>query len=169
VDRGRAPRRARHQRRRPRGYLVGTATGTPIYPWTNPTQQELNPTLRLFAAPGEYEPLTFTIRPLRALRRAEVTVVPLGPVPAEAVEVRKVRYLKARRNYSDSGLYRIVPDVLDRWSGGPLAADENATFWLTVTCRRIAAGLYRSYSPPAILKRRSCRSNCAPWRRLRKT
>jgi hypothetical protein len=129
-----------------RGYFVWHRHwATPIYPWTNPTPEEVNPTLRLFASPGEYEPLTFTVRPLRAVRRATVTVPAIGPVPARAIEVRKVRYVKARRNYSDSGLYRIVPDILDRWSGGPLAADENATFWLTVHVPEDAPpGLYRS-------------------------
>jgi len=105
---------------------------TPIYPWTNPTADETAPVLRVFAAPGEYEPITFTVRPLRPLHRAEVKVAALGPVPAGEIEVRKVRYMKARRNYSDRGLYRMVPDILDRWQAGPLPANENATFWLTV-------------------------------------
>jgi len=118
---------------RERGFLIWHRHwATPIYPWTNPTPDEINPTLRIFASPGEYEPLTFTVRLLRAVDRAEVEVEAIGPVPAGAVEVRKVRYLKARRNYSDSGLYRTVPDILDRWQPGPLTAGENATFWLTV-------------------------------------
>ena len=104
----------------------------PIYPWTNPTPQELNPTLRVFAAPGEYEPMTFTVRPLHALKRASITLTAIGPVPADRIEVRKVRYLRARPNYNLSGRFRIVPDILDRWAGGPLSADENATFWLTL-------------------------------------
>ncbi|MFB3883398.1 MAG: PQQ-binding-like beta-propeller repeat protein [Armatimonadota bacterium] len=125
-------------------YLWHRHWATPIYPWTNPTKEEMNPTLRAFAAPGEYEPLTFTVRPLRELARAEVRVEGIGPAPAEAVEVRKVRFLQVRPNYSISGRYRIVPDILDRWAGGPLAADENATFWLTVHVPEEAKpGLYR--------------------------
>jgi hypothetical protein len=114
-------------------YLWRRHWAVPIYPWTNPTPDELNPTLRVFAAPGEYEPITFTVRPLRDIRRAEIELEGLGPVPADRIDVRKVRYLRARPNYSDaSGLYRVVPDILDRWSGGPLPPDENATFWLTL-------------------------------------
>lgn len=106
---------------------------TPIYPWTDPTQEEMNPTLRIFTSPGEYEPITFTVRPLRDIQQATVKVNALGPVPASAIEVHKVRFVKVRRNYSDnSGIYRIVPDILDQWHGGTLSADENATFWLTV-------------------------------------
>ena len=59
---------------------------------------------------------------MRPLGQASIGVTALGPVPAAAIEVRKVRFMKARRNYSASGLYRTVPDVLDRWAGGPLTA-----------------------------------------------
>ena len=114
-------------------YIWHRHWATPIYPWTNPTADEISPTLRIFAAPGEYEPITFTVHPLRRIQRAEVKPGDLGPVPASAFDIRKVRYMKARPNYSDeSRLYRIVPDVLEPWQGGPLPADENATFWLTV-------------------------------------
>jgi hypothetical protein len=130
---------------RARGYLVWHRHwATPIYPWTNPTLEELNPTLRVFASPGEYEPLTFTVRPLRRLRQSKLEVTALGTVPVSAIDVRKARFLRARRNYSDTGLYRIVPDILDRWGGGPLTADENATFWLTIRVPKDARpGLYR--------------------------
>jgi hypothetical protein len=129
---------------RARGYLIWHRHwATPIYPWTNPTPEELNPTLRIFASPGEYEPLTFTVQPLRPLRQTSIGVTALGPVPAAAVDVRKVRYMKARRNYSATGFCRIVPDVLDRWTGGPLTVGENATFWLTLRVPEDARpGLY---------------------------
>lgn len=112
-------------------YLWHRHWATAIYPWTNPTPEEMDPTLRIFASPGEHEPITFTVRPLRRIQEAEVEVSGL-PIPADRIDIRKVRYLKARRNYDDTGLYRIVPDVLDRWRSGGLAADENATFWITV-------------------------------------
>ena len=112
-------------------YLWRRHWATPIYPGTNPTPDELDPTLRIFASPGEYEPVTFTVRPLRRVQRAQVEVNGL-PIPADRIVVRRARYVKARRNYSDFGLYRIVPDILDRWESGGLAADENATSWITI-------------------------------------
>jgi len=119
---------------------------TPIYPWTNPMAEESDPTLRIFASPGEHEPMTFTVRPLRALRQVSVKVNSIGPVPASAIEMRKVRYYRARRNYNDSGLFRIVPDMLERWQGGSIAAGENATFWLTVHVPPgTRPGLYRGH------------------------
>jgi hypothetical protein len=118
---------------------------TPIYPHTNPHPGELDPTLRLFASPGEYEPLTFTVRPVRAVSRASLRTTGLGPVPAADVEVRKVRLLPGRRGYQEQGLYKVIPDILDRWSGGPLKANENATFWLTVHVpAKARPGVYHS-------------------------
>lgn len=115
-----------------------------VYPWTNPTPEEMNPTLRLFAAPGEYEPLTVTVRPLRDIRRFEVRTQPLGPIAPSDIEVRKVRYMAARPNYRVRYQYRIVPDVLERWQAGPLPAGENARFWLTLHVPpRARPGLYR--------------------------
>jgi hypothetical protein len=129
-----------------RGFLIWHRHwATPIYPHTNPQPGELAPTLRIFAAPGEYEPLTFTVRPLRAVKYARISVTSLGPVPAANVEVRKVRFLPGRRGYQEQGLYKVIPDVLDRWNGGALKADENATFWLTVRVPEGGRpGLYRS-------------------------
>lgn len=134
-------------RDRDRGFVVWHRHwATPIFPWTNPTAAEIDPTLRAFAAPGEYEPLTFTVRPLRGITRAAIEVGDIGPVPANAIDIRKVRYLKARPNYDVAGRYRIVPDILDRWEGGPLEAGENATFWLTIHVPdKAPAGLYRSH------------------------
>lgn len=115
-----------------------------VYPQTNPAPQELNPTLRLFASPGEYEPMSFIVRPLRDIKHAEVHVQAIGPVPADRIEVRKVRYVQARPNYDVSYQYRIVPDILDRWQDGPLPAQENARVWLTVHVPDDAPpGLYR--------------------------
>jgi hypothetical protein len=103
-----------------------------VYPHTNPRAEELNPELRAFATPGEYEPVNFIVRPLRALANAKVTVSAIGPVPAANISVRRVRYMLARPNYTVLHRCRVVPDVLERFEGGNLKADENARFWLTL-------------------------------------
>ena len=146
----------------------GTATG-PRRSTPGPTRRRRRSTPRcaLFASPGEYEPLTFTVRPLRALAPgAACTVSGLGPVPATAIEVRKVRYVKVRRNYSDTGLYRIVPDVLERWTGGPLPANENATFWLTVHVpeeRDSPASTAEAVGSRPTARPPTCPWSCACW------
>lgn len=103
-----------------------------VYPHTTPRAEETNPELRLFATPGEYEPTNFIVYPLRDLAGARVTVSRLGPVPADHIEVRHVRYLRARPNYTVLHRYRVVPDVLERFEQLDLKANENARFWLTV-------------------------------------
>ncbi|MBC7287611.1 MAG: hypothetical protein H5T86_06110 [Armatimonadetes bacterium] len=129
---------------RKRGFYVWHRHwGEIVYPWTNPVAEEINPTLRVFAAPGEYEPMTFCVRPLRPIKDFQVVPSAIGPVPASAIEVRKVRYMSARPNYTVRYRYRIVPDVLERWTGGPLPPNENARFWLTLHVPETARpGLY---------------------------
>lgn len=115
-----------------------------VYPHTNPRAEELNPTLRAFATPGEREPLNFIVRPSAALKDAEVVVSGIGPVPADHIEVRRVRYSRARPNYTVAERYRIVPDALERFTGGNLPADENTRFWITLRVPENAApGLYQ--------------------------
>jgi len=115
-----------------------------VYPHTNPYSEDLNPELRAFATPGEFEPVNFIVRPLRDLANAKVTVSDIGPVPAQNIEVRRVRYMLARPNYTTLYRCRVVPDMLERFTGGNLKADENARFWLTIRIPDNApAGEYR--------------------------
>jgi hypothetical protein len=107
-----------------------------IYPDTRPRAEEIvNPAIRIFATPGEYEPATFTLLPLADVSGVRVAVSDIGPVPAGNIEVRRVRYSMARPNYRVNYRYRIVPDILervDRSARLDLKAGENTTFWLTV-------------------------------------
>lgn len=103
-----------------------------IYPQTRPRVEDLDPQLRLFATPGEYEPLNFVVHPLRDLNDARVIVHDIGPVPAANIDIRRVRFLRARPNYTVRYRYRVVPDVLERFESLDLAAGENTRFWLTV-------------------------------------
>jgi len=115
-----------------------------VYPHTNPRPEDINPELRAFATPGEFEPLNFIVRPLRNLANAKISVSDIGPVPAQNIEVRRVRYMLARPNYRVLYRCRVVPDVLERFTGGNLKADENARFWLTIRVPDNApAGEYR--------------------------
>jgi hypothetical protein len=71
-----------------------------IYPHTRPRLEEMNPEIRLFASWGQYEACNFIVHPLKDLTNARVTVSGLGPVPARNIDVRHVRYMRARPNYS---------------------------------------------------------------------
>lgn len=130
---------------RQRGFLIFSRHYLEcVYPGSQPRPQELNPVLRLFAAPGEYEPANWIVRPLRDLADVQVRVSDVGPVRAQDIEVRKVRYQRARPNYRVQHRYRVVPDILERFNGGTLPAHENARFWLTFRVPEDAPpGLYR--------------------------
>lgn len=122
---------------------------------TRPRAEEIDRPLRIFATPGEHEPLTLCVHLLRPVERIEVECSDLGPIAAETIDVRHVRYMRARPNYVGMGLYRIVPDVLEpMWMfhqreiynpAAPVGLDAGVThrFWLTVRVPDDAApGLY---------------------------
>lgn len=95
------------------------------------------PEIRLFSPPGEANAANFVVLPLRDLPGVTVTPGAIGPVAAENVEVRRVRYTRARPNYTVQHRYRLVPDALERFTRGDLTAGESTRFWLTV---RVPAG-----------------------------
>lgn len=103
-----------------------------VHPHTKPRAEDLNPGLRLFATPGEFEPMTFVVHPLRNLAGARVTVSAIGPVRVDQIDIRRVRFSQARPNYTVLHRYRVVPDMLEHFDALDLTAGENARFWLTV-------------------------------------
>lgn len=103
-----------------------------IYPGTKPRAEELNPELRAFATPGEYEPLNFAVHPLRDFSNARVSVSDLGPIPAKNIDIRHVRYMRAMPNYTEKYRWSWVPDVLEPFTALPLKTGQNERFWLTV-------------------------------------
>ncbi|MCX7012948.1 MAG: hypothetical protein NTW86_10395 [Candidatus Sumerlaeota bacterium] len=117
-----------------------------VYPNTTPYPHELHQTLRIFVSPGEYEPLTFEVRALRALANVRVAAEGIGPISSGTIDVRHVRYMKARPNYDEHYSWHIVPDVLEHFDAIDLPADETHRFWLTVRAPEDAApGLYSGY------------------------
>lgn len=116
-----------------RGFVVYTRHYLePIYLATRPRPEDLNPSLQIFATPGEYEPMNFVILPLKKLSNTKVTVSDIGPVPAANIDIRHVRYMKARPNYSTFFRYLVVPDLLEHFNSLELTAGENSRFWFTV-------------------------------------
>ena len=111
---------------------------------TRPRAEEINREARIFASRGEYEPLTFCVHLLRDVGNLEVRCTDVGPVAADDIDIRHVRYMRAKPNYVGMGLYRIVPDVLEpMWMfsqreiydpAAPVGLDIGMThrFWLTL-------------------------------------
>ena len=121
---------------RERGYaLFARHWSEVIYPNTAPHASELNPRLAAFASLGEYEPVTVTVRPLADLSEATLTAGDLrcgeAVIPAENIDVRWVRYMLVRPNYSLFFSYHIAPDVLEHRESSDLEVGENLRFWVT--------------------------------------
>lgn len=110
----------------------------PVWPDHFPRTHELGAPVRAFAAQNEYEPLTFTIHPLRDFESLTVAVGSLvnesgASLPASAIDLRYVRYMHVRPNYSTFNIYYRAPDVLMPWRGPQrLFKGENFRVWITV-------------------------------------
>jgi len=133
---------------RRRGYaLLARHWSEIVYPNTVPRAGELDPDLAIFAAPGEYEPVTFTVYPLADVGPARVTAGPLrcggAEIPAANVDVRSVRYMLVRPNYSSFFEYHVAPDVLEHRDVVEIGRGVNQRYWLTVKVPDSApAGIY---------------------------
>ena len=109
-----------------------------VWPNTVPLRREIDAEVRAFASWGEYEPLTFTIHPLREMQAVRVEFSDLeGPggalLPARDLDVRYVGYQWVKPNYSSEGVYYRAPDVLlPLPSAVDLRAGENFRVWSTV-------------------------------------
>ena len=120
-----------------RGYAVFARHWSEIiYPNTVPRPTELNPDLAIFASLGEYEPVTFTVFPLKDLSAAKVTAGDLrcegAVIPAKNIDVRYVRYMLVRPNYSTYYSYHVAPDVLEHKDSVAVKKGCNQTCWITV-------------------------------------
>jgi hypothetical protein len=124
----------------------------PVWPDHFPRQHELDAPVRAFASWNEYEPLTFTLYPLSGFSNVSVAVygdlvntagVKRAAIPAAAIDLRFVRYMNVRPNYSSFNTYYRAPDVLMPWQPQPLTKGENLRLWLTVhVALGQPAGLY---------------------------
>ena len=109
-----------------------------VWPNTVPLRKEIDAESRAFAAWGEYEPLEFTIYPLRDMKDVRVEFSALDSrtgksIPAAALDVRYVKYMWVKPNYSSEGVYYRAPDVLMPLPGSvDLTKGENFRIWATV-------------------------------------
>lgn len=139
------------ERDRERGYAVFARHWSEvIYPNTVPLADELDPQLDIFAAWGEHEPATVTVLPLENLPGARLIAHDLrmgdAVIPAANIDVRSVRYMRVRPNYSSYFSYHVAPDVLEHKQSVDLRRGENHRFWVTVHVPEEApAGIYSGH------------------------
>ena len=143
------PRPELSARDKQRGYaLFSRHWSEVVYPNTVPRPSELDPELKIFATQGEYEPMTFSVLPLTDLDGATVSASDLrslqGLIPQANVDVRSVRYMLVRPNYSSFFSYHVAPDVLEHRASVDLKKEHNQRFWITVRVPDDARpGVYR--------------------------
>jgi len=133
-----------------RGYILFHRPITePVYPNSRPLVHERLESLVAFATPGEFEPITFSIYPVRELKNLRVRVSalrgPAGKIPASEITVRLATYWNVRYpRYSSQGTFRRVPELLERVTVHTSAAKECQRWWITIHVPENAArGLYR--------------------------
>ena len=135
-----------------RGYLLFQRPITEcIYPNTRPLAQERIEAVVGFATPGEFEPLTLGLYPVRPLQNLKVRVSPLrcaeGEIPAARIEVRLATYWNVGYPaYTTVKTYRRMPELLERVTVHSSPAGECQWYWLTVHVPDDAKpGLYQGH------------------------
>jgi len=133
-----------------RGYLLFQRPLTEsVYPNTRPLPHERIEALVAFAAPGEFEPVTFALYPVRPLQNLKVRgsslTCPSGEIPADRIDVRLATYWNVGfPAYTTLSTYRRVPELLERVTAHSSPAGECQRYWLTVHVPDDAKpGLYR--------------------------
>jgi len=121
-----------------RGYLLfARPTVESVYPNTRPRPDERLEGLVAFAAPGQFEPLTIALYPVRPLVNLKVRVSSLacsaGVIPADRIDVRLGTYWNVGYpQYTTVKTYRRMPELLERVTVHSSSAGECQRYWLTI-------------------------------------
>lgn len=133
-----------------RGYVLFQRPITDcVYPNSRPLPDERLEALVIFATPGEFEPITFALYPVRPLQNLKVRVSDLacasGEVPANRVDVRLATHWNIGfPSYTTVNTYRRMPELLERVTAHSSPAGECQWYWLTVHLPDDARpGIYR--------------------------
>ena len=106
-----------------------------VYPWTIPAAEERVESLGTTMGRNDFEPLTFSIYPIRDLGRVRVTVSDLvgaggHEISSRDVQVYVVKTMKKRSG--SSGEYQLVPRLLERSDQTQIPIDYTTRFWMTI-------------------------------------
>ncbi|MCX5685713.1 MAG: hypothetical protein NT049_18810, partial [Planctomycetota bacterium] len=145
-----APEPALTAAEKERGYLLfQRPIVESVYPNTRPLAHERIESLAAFATPGEFEPVTLALYPVRPLRnlkvRASALKCPAGEIPADRIDVRLAAYWNVGYPaYTTVTTYRRTPELLERVTVHSSPAGECQRYWLTIHVPEGAGpGLYR--------------------------
>ena len=145
-----------------RGWVVFTKpTFELVFPVTAPFAGEITSTLRAFATPGEYVPITFSVRSLRQINDLSVSADELktaggDKIPNSHVDIRVVRCLPVSAQYIDINkkppaadstekAYIITPAFMETFDAVDVPEQTTQRFWITVKIPDNAPeGIYQS-------------------------
>ena len=135
-----------------RGYILFNRPITqPVYRSTNPRNWERTTKLSAFATPGEYEPLSFSLYPLRNMKNLRVKVSPLkcgrSVIKETNLDLRAVTYWNIRYpRYTSKNIYRSLPELLEKVNSIDLTKYICQRFWLKVHVPiETKPGLYKGH------------------------
>jgi hypothetical protein len=136
-------------REKKRGYLLfKRPIMDPVYPNTIPLPYERFTELSGFATRGEFEPITFSVYPIRALKNFKVTISNLKSagkmIKSSNIDIRLVTYWNiGYPRYTSRSTYRRTPELLEKVTVHSSPALECQRWWLTVKVPANAvAGIY---------------------------
>lgn len=106
-----------------------------VYPWTIPAEEERVTSLHITTGQNDFEPLTFSIYPIRDLGDVRISVSDLDGagdkiIPSQNIQVHVVKTMKKR--FGSSGEYNLIPRLLDRANHTHIPIDYTTRFWLTI-------------------------------------
>jgi hypothetical protein len=135
---------------RNRGFMLFQRPITePVHPNSHPHSDERLKHLYAFAAQGEFEPITFSLYPVRDLKNLRVRVSDLrGPngatIPQSAIDLRLLTYWNIGfPRYSSRETYRRLPELLEHVTQHSSPARECQRWWITLHAPQNARpGLY---------------------------
>ncbi len=121
---------------RARGYVAFARDYLQIvYPHTRPSERERSTELTCWATPGEYEPVSFAVVPLKNLGRCKVEVTDLARgdaiIPADSWDVRLAGIIKQRIGRNEKK-YRRGPKILYPGAQANIPEGDTRWWWLTV-------------------------------------
>ena len=131
-----------------RGYVVFARPYTDtVYPKSRPRPGELAKEATCALAKGEYEPLTFSLYPLRDLGEVSVELSELrsdkgGVLPKDSIQPNWVQY-KIHRAGLHSTAYRCVPRLLRKGNRAPGHGGVCRRFWFTFHGPEAVQGTFR--------------------------
>jgi len=121
-----------------KGYLIFKRNYLDIiYPNTIPKNEEITRDLSIFATPGEYEPITFSIFPIRELKNVKISVSDLINSEGEIIDksnidLREVKYYFHNVAMSTPPSYMLFPKILDKIKTVNIEKRRTTTIWLTI-------------------------------------